>query len=599
MSTPEDEKSPKAKAAKAARAPRAKKVATAVIAAVTPDTVFQPTLPNVASSSNALETPVNRASSSIDTFSTVVPTASPSTHVAQPLGANLSSYAPAAVATNEPAPNNVHLNGQLNGQLSGQLNGQLSGQLLPTQRPKISPLAPPSVDIMSNSLPASLLNTPQESVSHATTDASKPSHSATDSISQPAQLKVVKLPSDKNSTRNNLNANSSDDKNSTAQRDLRLAGTATVNTASAATAQVAATKAIAPTHHASEQPGVMLRQAREARGLSVADVANRLRMGNRQVTALEAGQFEDLPEGTFLRGFARNFSKVVGADTDAVLAALEAVNPDAAAPSTGIAPPVQNMQYSQHRPEPSRFSPKLGLLGLVAVALTGAAWYWFEYVRTAPSVTTPPVITAPSASAADATNAANTTPAPTPATDTNGKASDAVTEPATAIGTASPPLTSTITLTPPGAPLQSAPTASPPTPATLGAVTPNATGNTANTANSPISVDRIIDKNTPASSVVAPVAAAAAAVPPADTAKPGSSRLAFVFTDTSWVEVADARGNLIVNRTFKKGETHQVDGRTPFSIVVGNAKNATMQYNGAPFDLAPHTKVSVARLRLK
>ena len=101
------------------------------------------------------------------------------------------------------------------------------------------------------------------------------------------------------------------------------------------------TPAVNSNTHASAQanPGALLRDARVARGMSVTDVASRLRMGNRQVAALEAGQFEELPEGTFLRGFARNFSKVVGADTAAVLAALEAVNPDAAAPSTGIAPP--------------------------------------------------------------------------------------------------------------------------------------------------------------------------------------------------------------------------------------------------------------------
>ena len=108
-----------------------------------------------------------------------------------------------------------------------------------------------------------------------------------------------------------------------------------------------------------------------------------------------------------------------------------------------------------------------------------------------------------------------------------------------------------------------------------------------------MAVDRLTDKNSVATQTVAPAAAVTNAV------KPGNSTLSFTFSDTSWVEVADARGNLIVNRTFKKGETHQIEGRTPFSIVVGNAKNATMQYNNAAFDLTPHTKVSVARLRLK
>ena len=49
--------------------------------------------------------------------------------------------------------------------------------------------------------------------------------------------------------------------------------------------------------------GSVLREAREKLGLSPADIANKLRMGLKQVNALEHADYAALPTGTFLRGF--------------------------------------------------------------------------------------------------------------------------------------------------------------------------------------------------------------------------------------------------------------------------------------------------------
>ena len=49
-------------------------------------------------------------------------------------------------------------------------------------------------------------------------------------------------------------------------------------------------------------PGEMLKRAREATGLTVGDIAARLRMGVKQVHALEMADYASLPTGTFLRG---------------------------------------------------------------------------------------------------------------------------------------------------------------------------------------------------------------------------------------------------------------------------------------------------------
>jgi cytoskeleton protein RodZ len=62
---------------------------------------------------------------------------------------------------------------------------------------------------------------------------------------------------------------------------------------------------------------------RAERKLSVADVAQRLKYGARQIEALEAEEFDRLPGATFVRGMVRGYAKLLEADPEPVLASLE------------------------------------------------------------------------------------------------------------------------------------------------------------------------------------------------------------------------------------------------------------------------------------
>jgi cytoskeleton protein RodZ len=100
----------------------------------------------------------------------------------------------------------------------------------------------------------------------------------------------------------------------------------------------------------------------------------------------------------------------------------------------------------------------------------------------------------------------------------------------------------------------------------------------------------------PAEAPPAPAALAQGeAAPPPD----GLERLAFSFGQEAWVEVRDASGAIIFSRINKAGTTQEVQGKGPFALVVGNAQNVKLTHNGKAVDLAPHTKVSVARLTLR
>lgn len=60
--------------------------------------------------------------------------------------------------------------------------------------------------------------------------------------------------------------------------------------------------------------GERLRLAREARGLTVADVAATTRISTRALIAIEQERFDDLPGGIFRRTFVQAYAEALGLD---------------------------------------------------------------------------------------------------------------------------------------------------------------------------------------------------------------------------------------------------------------------------------------------
>lgn len=119
--------------------------------------------------------------------------------------------------------------------------------------------------------------------------------------------------------------------------------------------------------------GRTLREARERLGLSVADVAQQTKLAPRQIEALEADDFQHLPEMTFVRGFVRSYAKVLHLDAGTLLAAL----PQQPEPSVPLVP------SSVEVPFPNPLSPQrqnLILLGaallLAVVVVAFAVWHF-------------------------------------------------------------------------------------------------------------------------------------------------------------------------------------------------------------------------------
>lgn len=65
--------------------------------------------------------------------------------------------------------------------------------------------------------------------------------------------------------------------------------------------------------------GPLLRAAREAKGLSLEQVASETRISRRHLEHIEAGELEALPGRTYAIGFARTYAKTVGLDPEEVV----------------------------------------------------------------------------------------------------------------------------------------------------------------------------------------------------------------------------------------------------------------------------------------
>jgi cytoskeleton protein RodZ len=65
--------------------------------------------------------------------------------------------------------------------------------------------------------------------------------------------------------------------------------------------------------------GAQLKQAREARGLAIDDVAQQLKFAPRQIESLELERFDRLPGPTIARGMVRNYARLLKLDPEPLL----------------------------------------------------------------------------------------------------------------------------------------------------------------------------------------------------------------------------------------------------------------------------------------
>lgn len=303
--------------------------------------------------------------------------------------------------------------------------------------------------------------------------------------------------------------------------------------------------------------GQRLRAAREARALTVADAAQSLKLGPRQVEAIENEDWASLPGNTMIRGFVRNYARLLGLDSDVLMRDLDAahlertVQLDVSAGTSATLPPPGGHAV---RRDYLTIGGGLLVVGLAAVAyfyLPADLWrVQFSSLLNRYQASSSPAVTKPEPSGGVPPTPASTVATPPDRPSSPAPATTPVTGPASASATlATPPPnggTSVTVLT-----------------------TPNA----------------VVLTDAPAGKPSAAGGAAAA--------------LRLSFAQPGWAEVRDGRGEIVYSGVGAAGSSRDISGQPPLSVVIGNASQVGVQYQGRVIDLLPHIKGDVARLTLE
>ena len=115
--------------------------------------------------------------------------------------------------------------------------------------------------------------------------------------------------------------------------------------------------------------GERLRSARKARALSVAQVAENLRLEEASVVALEDGRFDAMGAPVFVRGHLKRYAELVGLAPEAVLEAYRAATPGSDAPPA-LARPREQSDTVRMGPWAYWIAAALLLAGVI-IALSG------------------------------------------------------------------------------------------------------------------------------------------------------------------------------------------------------------------------------------
>lgn len=324
-------------------------------------------------------------------------------------------------------------------------------------------------------------------------------------------------------------------------------------------------------------PGQILKRAREARNLTVAAIATQLNLDLRTIEALETGDPSKLPAPIFVRGYLRGYARLVGVSESDVLDIYQAQAPQEPTPrSVGrISAPLR----------PAFRGPVFPWRGLLLViVLVGLALLGFSY---GPQLLRQFTAVAPvTEGVATDTAAATDLSLPTPPVDIVPATPDTASATASVPSIPQVPVPQTAVTETPANP-EAAAAASGALELALPPLQPSPT-----TAAQP-------STTTPEPSLPG---AGDVGSPPSTSlpaAAPGELRLAFTFNAGSWVEVRSADGSKLLFGLYAKGETREVSGKAPITVLLGNANGVAVRVDGKDFDLAPHSRDNIARFELK
>ncbi|NOU52014.1 DUF4115 domain-containing protein [Pseudoalteromonas sp. JBTF-M23] len=286
--------------------------------------------------------------------------------------------------------------------------------------------------------------------------------------------------------------------------------------------------------------GQSFQTARIAAGMSVEDVSQRLKLTALQVTKLEQDDYQDLGPVTFIRGYIKSYSALLGIDAQQLLALMDAPK----APE-----PTKRMQSFSRRTEKEASDNRLMIFSYLILALVlGSSGIWFWQTN-------------------DSSTDANLSPSTTTNAQPLGE------QP---IGVESE---STKQLD-------------------IDSFSSNDTSSQVST--SAADSESINNQTTLLDESVEPVQTDEMTVVEVVEEKkdPSISTVVMRFSDDSWVEIFDATQERIAFGVKKAGYTMTVSGKAPFSIVLGKHQVVEVELDGQLIDLSSLPRNRLAKFKL-
>jgi cytoskeleton protein RodZ len=119
--------------------------------------------------------------------------------------------------------------------------------------------------------------------------------------------------------------------------------------------------------------GKTLQDEREAQELTVDDIAEQLRLDKRIIEAIEQDDFDVLPSAMYIRGYLRNYAKILSADADKIIAQYNEQAPE----PPEIIPDVKHVTQISSRDKPVKAFTYLVTFILVLLLI---AWAQSRYI---------------------------------------------------------------------------------------------------------------------------------------------------------------------------------------------------------------------------
>ena len=304
-------------------------------------------------------------------------------------------------------------------------------------------------------------------------------------------------------------------------------------------------------------PGNRLRQARLANKQDIAAIATRLHLTVTVVQALEKDDYTDLTARVFVRGYLRNYARLVNVSVATVLTQFDEIWPPTE-PPVKVTPPPRLAADSHPK---NRWWQRMTWLILLLGTLLFLLW-WQGYLSHFWQQQTTQIASPEETTLFLPEN--NLTPLE-PATDTPPSTEILLPNPEPSY--TNEPATEDI---------------APQTPAPV--------------QNTELPLTQDGDETSTADTLSEELITIAEPAPPIEIVPP---KVTIAFQEACWVNIRDKTRTFKLIGKMAAGTRYQLRGEAPYQIVIGNAAVAAISIDGQPYNLKQHTRKNVARFILQ